>query len=76
MVVSDPEGHKHLSYFKELLSTLMGLAPRRERRLTRQQFKDSVSEFWNSEFFCSHETVDSALEYLARHYMPTVVQAA
>jgi hypothetical protein len=69
MVVSDPEGHEHLPYFKELLSTLMRLAPRRERRLTRQQFKDSVFEFWNSEFFCSHETVDSALEYLAQHYL-------
>jgi hypothetical protein len=60
---------RSMPWYKRILSRLMITAPARESQMSRQEFKDSVFDVWNSQFSCSSAMADSVIDHLTR-YMP------
>jgi hypothetical protein len=60
-----PDGS--MPWYKRILSRLMITAPARESQMSRQEFKDSVFDVWNSQFSCSSAMADSVIDHLTRY---------
>lgn len=72
-----PDGS--MTWYQTTLRRLMITAPARESQMSRQQFKDSVFDVWNSQFSCSpveaasiidslHAVLESCSHPLTIHY--------